>query len=297
MADAPRIGRGERRVSIFVQGMHGLGDNLHQRAIVRELLRREEVWLETPWPSVYHDLPVHVVSKGSRLRTQAKNAERERGMFEPAPRSMSRVITVRYPPAAVRGCGGVLAAMSAQCRVPVGDFSLPVPWEHGLALPDRPVLVLRPMVERREWGGNRARNPDPEAYEAIYAALRGRYFVVSVADLEPGKEWLAQSEPEADMKFHAGELDFRQLAALWKAADLVLTPSGFGAVLAQAVGTPVISVFGGYERGYSFSAGAKRTPTLAIEPIRPCDCFSHRHACQKAIDIPAALERVEAFLC
>lgn len=284
------------RPPVMVDGMHGLGDNLHQRAIVRELAKTHEVWLETPWPSVYHALPVHLVSRGSRLRTQARNARRERDRFEALPDTPMRRIEVKYPPAEVRRHGGVLAAMSAQCGVALGDFSLPVPWSHGLELPDRPILVLRPMVERAEWGGNRARNPDLAAWTAICAALRERFFVVSVADLEPDREWLAQPAPDADLVLHAGELDFQRLAALWKAADLVLTPSGFGIVLAQAVGTPVISVFGGYERGYSFSAGATRTPTLAIEPIEPCDCFSHRHKCRKAIDIPAALERVAEFV-
>jgi hypothetical protein len=41
---------------IKLASMHGMGDNLHQRAIVRRLMEQDVVYLDTPWPSVYHDL-------------------------------------------------------------------------------------------------------------------------------------------------------------------------------------------------------------------------------------------------
>lgn len=289
--------------TIHINGMHGMGDNLHQRAIVRHLARDHEVWLDTPWPSIYHDLVgarLHVVSKGSRLRTQAKNAAHEAALFDVSqPPAVARALSVSYSPSAVRQHRGVLAAMSAQCGVPVGDFRMPVPadWRHGLALPtDRPVLVVRPLVERREWSGCRNRNPDAAAYLELLASIRDRFFVVSVADLQKGEEWLAQPDIAADLTLHAGELDFRALAALWRDAALVYASPGFGVVLAQAVGTPVVAVFGGYEAGYSFSAGAAYTPTLAIDPIRPCDCFSHTHNCDKRIDLPAARQHLLDFV-
>lgn len=291
----------QHKPALFVQGMHGMGDNLHQRAIVRELLKQHEVWLETPWPSIYHDLDgLHLVTNGSRLRTQMKNARRESALFDatPVPGS-ARTLDVSYPPALVRQHRGVLAAMSAKCGVEVGDFRMPVPaeWSHGLDLPaDRPVLVFRPLVERSEWGGCRSRNPEVQAYMHLFGSIREQFFVVSVADLVPGREWLAQPPVEADLILHGGQLDFRQLAALWRDAALVMSSPGFGVVLAQAVGTPVAAVFGGYEAGYSFSAGAQHTPTLTIEPVQPCDCFSHTHSCDKRIDLPAAVQNLKEFV-
>jgi hypothetical protein len=287
---------------VVVNGMHGMGDNLHQRAVVRELMREHTVWLETPWPSIYHDIigpRLHVVSRGSTLRTQAKNAAREAALFDKATPPPGRSVAVNYPPASVRQHRGVLAAMSARCGVLVGDFRLPVPasWAHGLALPtNKPVLVVRPLVERTEWGGCRNRNPDLGAWLAVYRQLRQQFFVVSVADLVPGKEWMAHEDLRADLTLHAGELDFRQLAALWRDASLVLTAPGFGLVLSQAIGTPVVGVFGGYESGYSFSAGAAHTPTLCIEPQTPCDCFSHSHPCNKSIDLETASRRLQDFV-
>lgn len=293
----------EPRPALRIEGMHGMGDNLHQRSVVRELMKTREVWLETPWPSIYHDLAgarLHLVNKGSRLRTQAKNAVREAAAFDDsAPPPDAEVLRVSYPPALVRSRRGVLAAMSAQCGVPVGDFRMPVPadWRHGLQLPlDRPVLAFRPLVERREWSGCRSRNPDADVYLKLLAGIREHFFLISVADLQPGTEWLAHPAVDADLTLHAGELDFRALAALWRDADLVFTAPGFGVVLAQAVGTPAVAVFGGYESAYSFSAGAAHTPTLAIEPRRPCDCFRHHHACDKRTDLAAAAQRLQEFV-
>jgi hypothetical protein len=67
-------------------------------------------------------------------------------------------------------------------------------------------------------------------------------------------------------------------------------------VLAQSVGTPVVCVFGGYERAYSFSGGARFAPYLGIEPIHPRDDFRHEPHHDKSIDIPAAIDRLTAFV-
>jgi len=291
---------------LLVNGMHGLGDNLHQRAIVRELLREWDVWLETPWPCLYHDLDgLKMVGKGSRLRTQAKNVQREASRYcaTPVPAG-ARSLEVRYPPEAVRKHGSVLAAMAAQCAVEPGDFRLPVKreWiERAEALvrkwgPDRPILIVRPLVERKEWGGCRNRNPDASVYRDLFEAIRERFFVVSLADLEPGKEWLSGDALPADVSLHAGELDVEVMAGLFSLAAAVYTAPGFAVILAQAVGVPVVSVFGGYESSASFSAGAAFSPFLGLDPVRPCQCFSHVHNCDKRMDLDIARERMREFL-
>jgi ADP-heptose:LPS heptosyltransferase len=292
--------------ALFIEGMHGLGDNLHQRAVVKELARRHDVWLETPWACLYHDMPeIHLVCKGSKLRTQAKNVERESDRFckDDVPSNATR-LRVHYKPDMVRKHRSVLAAMSAQCGVKPGDFRLPVPsaWaERAKDLlrhlkPDRPIMIYRPLVERAEWGACRNRNPDPQVYAELFHAIRDRYFVISVADLEPAKEWMVGERVQADAEFHAGELDVELLAALVKEAGLVFTSPGFALVLAQAVGTPVVGIFGGYEHSGSFAAGARFTPTLGIDTVRPCQCFSHTHRCDKRIDVDGARRRLMEFI-
>ena len=295
---------------ILIEGMQGLGDNLHQRAVVRAFLRDRDVCLKTSWPAVYHDLVgprLQLIRSLSMLRTQAKNERREADRFfqGSAPANLPSM-RVWYPPQAVRQHGAVLSAMLAQCGLPPddNDFRLPVPaaWREAAraVLParpaGRPILIYRPLVERREWGGCAARNPDHRAYGALYAALRDRFFVVSVADLVDGVEWMVGERVTADLELPRGELAFEALAGLFAQAAMVFAAPGFAVPLAQSVGTPVVCVFGGYENARSFSAGARFAPYLGLEPIAPCDCFAHHHACNKTIDLAASISKLSEFL-
>lgn len=296
--------------AIAVQGMQGLGDNLHQRAIVRQLMERGPVFLETPWPSVYHDLVgerLWLVPRPSSLRTQAKNAAREASRYTATvlPRG-ARPIRVWYTGAQVRQFGSIFAAMvhSVGCSMETADFRLPVPdaWLRAIDerlhqwAPTKPIMLYRPLVERTEWEGCAGRNPDFKAYSEIFRAIRDRFFVVSVADLVPGKEWIAGHFEVPDVALHKGELTFELLAALAARAGLVFASAGFAPLLAQAVGTPTICVFGGHESSMTIKDGAKFAPTLGIDPIEPCDCFDHYHKHKKSIDIPAAIARAVTFV-
>ena len=291
---------------LHVSGMHGLGDNLHERAIVRALMLRGSVQLETPWPSVFHDLVgprLRLTSKGSSLRTQRKNVARETSRFVPA-RSSGSVLKVWYTPDEVRRCGSFLAAMAANCGVTVAphDFSLSIPAEwHARAArwidrwaPTRPLMIYRPLVERTEWPGCASRNPDHAAYAELLRGIRDRFFVVSVADLERGKEWSVGTDIQADAECHAGELEFETLAALTARAGLVYCSPGFALVLAQAVGTPLAAVFGGHEAARFYDHGDPRHHF--VQPIIPCECFDKRHACQKQIDLPRAQRQLGEFI-
>lgn len=291
-----------------IEGLHGLGDNIHQRVIVRHFLEQGfEVWLETPWPCIYHDMVgecLHLIDSHSRLRTQAKNATRERGKYSRPPPAGFVRHRVTYSPADVRKHGSVLAAMLASSRIMPSnwDLTLPVPvaWHAKAAAllafhrTTKPVLIVRPLVERTEWSGCRARNPDHTAYALIYQSLRDQFFVVSVADTELRREWLAAQPLRYDVAFHKGELDIETLIAMFARAALIYTSPGFAVPLAQAVSTPVICVFGGYENSRSFSAVP--SAYLGIDPIKPCDNFSHAVVWDKTIDLPRAYSNVRRFI-
>lgn len=281
-----------------VEGMLGLGDNLHQRAVIRHLAQLHQVWLETPWPQVFHDLPVRCVPRVSRLRTQTKNARRSQ--FASAPPSGGLRQRIWYTHDGIRKHGGFLAAMCAEAGVPKGDFSLPIPavWHEQAQAwldrwhPDRPLMLYRPLVERTEWVGCQARNPDPEAYAALARSVRDRFFCVSVADLAPRVEWTVSAPIGADVECHAGELPFEVLAALAARAGLVWCSPGFMLVLAQAVRAPLVGVFGGHEAPRFYDHGYSENLFIG----RGCDCFSKSHSCDKSIDLDAASARLETFL-
>ncbi len=298
---------------LHVVGMHGLGDNLHQRAVIKQLMAQHEaVWLETSWPSVYHDLVaqgLHLIRRPVQLRTQTKNAEREVAKFDsdgPPPRTPSIQIMYHGAEVARSPSDTILEAMCNLARVSYedADFSLPIPqtWREALypLLPfgwdnGKPLLIYRPLTERPEWRGGATRNADPDCYTRLFAKIRDRFFVVSVADLEAGREWLLGPVLKPDVVFHKGELVFEQLAALFSVADMVYCSSGFGPILAQAVGTPVISIVGGYH-----SWKAQRPPPLMAQDMLGIDPAQRLPkwgmSGNKTFDVTAALDQVDDFL-
>ena len=151
-------------------------------------------------------------------------------------------------------------------------------------------------MNRKEWTGGLTRNPDEPQYAELYEMLRERFFVVSVADLVANVEWTVGPASRADVCFHRGELDVETLFGLAKRSALMFGAPGFITVMGQAVGTPTITIFGGYEDASSFSSGARFSPWLPIEPIRPCPCFTHSHKCRKRLDMPLAKKRIFDFL-
>ncbi|MEO8713955.1 MAG: hypothetical protein ABI369_02985, partial [Acetobacteraceae bacterium] len=293
---------------LLVHGMMGLGDNVHQRAIIRQLMERNEVWLETVWPSLYHDLVpagLHLISGRTELRTQRKNAAREAALFsrgEP-PRGCASV-RISYDMALTRRVG-VLPAMMASCGcdAATADFALPIPaaWRAKAARwlkrwkPTKPLMIYRPLIERTEWIGCPARNPDHRAYARLFDEIGHEFFVVSVADLMPGVEWAVGTEVATDAQCHAGELDIETLAALMSEAALVFCSPGFALVLGQAVGTRMVCVFGGFEGARHHVPSALYAPFLGIDPVRVCGCFRIDHACDKTINLDAALPRLRRF--
>jgi hypothetical protein len=300
--------------SIYIEGMHGLGDSIHERAIVRALIAKGyTVWLEASWPAAFHDLigpNLHLVAKQMPLRTCTMNAMRNTEF-----RHLEQ--GVRMPPGSPRfkmmyqgrhvGNGPILKAMFAVAGMPEAyesaDYRLPIPPEWFGMLPDclksteKPICVYRPLTARPEWRGGSLRNANVDDYAEIFASIRDKYTVVSVSYLDPQEEWIVGPRLRADFTFNNGELVFEQLAALFSRAAMVYTSSGMGAVLAPAVGTPCICIQGGYEPASWHQDGAKFAPFLGIDTLKPCICASSSctQNCTKKIDVPKAIAAVREF--
>jgi len=296
---------------LLVNGMMGLGDGVYQRAIIRQLLPHYTVFLKTPWPAIYHDMPAVTLvdPQQTGLRTQLKNAQREQAKYRPLPPGVTQSMRIWYTRTGIQKYGSLPAAQVGHasetfpiCRVGGADFRLPVPaqWQERaraiVGQTTKPLLVYRPLTVRTEWGSAGQRNPDADAYAQLLAAIRDRYFVVSVADLEDGKEWLVGPSVQADLELHGGQLDVEALVGLFSIAGLVFAAPGFAIAMAQAVGVPSVIVFGGHESSASYCRATTLAPALLIDPIRPCDCFHAGHACDKRIDVPVARQRLIEFV-
>lgn len=302
---------------LLIHGMHGMGDCLHSRAVVRLLMQKWEVWLQSSWYSLFDGLTqdgLHVVYSGTSLRTQTKNAKRERHLFDktPIPNGV-RSITIRYTGGQVRDLPShtVLEAMCKTVGVdfhdPALDFRFnPVPQAWLTAAdeliaqwkPTKPLLIYRPLTIRPEWRGGESRNAEQGAYRNLFAEIRDRFFVVSIADLVEGHEWMAGQKLKADVEVHDGSIPFETLAGVFARANLIYCSGGFAAILAQAVSAPVISIIGRYENALATSYGAKFSPYLGIDPPSACTCMisTCRNVCSKVIDLPPAKDKVNQFV-
>lgn len=268
------------RRPVVVEGMYGLGDSIYQRAFLKNM---PGAYVVTPWPELYADLEVKPVRPQTRLRTQAKNAVRSRITWHTPPADATRM-RIGYSPRDL-AAGSILDAMQRQFGVEAGGYDLPR--ERSPLRVGRPVAIVRPVTERAEWH-NSARNPLPEYVSLAARELRRRgYYVVSVADLEPGKEWLVGQPPPADMTLHAGQWTVRQLLGAVQAADVVVGGVGWVVPACIAAGTPLYVIHGG--QGGHNQRSKITAPWMDLskvgwaEPDEMCMCTDMRHNCNKEI--------------
>lgn len=284
------------RPAIVVNGMAGLGDNLFQRPFVRELARSHEVYLRTPWPQLYSDLAhVHPLRSETRLRTQAKNEQAHAEEFEQLDgkrvrdlqRSGAQQRTVSYIRALQRRASIWEGLAETFGCSPRGGLDLPPLPELPVSLPQsRPMCLVRPVSVRHEWT-NTARNPEAQQVAEVARWLREEegMVVVSVADLASAAEFAVPPLPEADYRFHRGELDALQLLALVKASAAVVGGVGWIVPAAIAARVPAFFLLGGQ--------GGHNAPEVITDPSMPldligwgvpdafCRCTAMRHECRK----------------
>lgn len=266
---------------IFIDGMQGLGDSIYQRAFVKQLPPGS--FIKTAWPEIYQDLPVFTVRSETTLRTQRKNEDSSRADWQPLPDSYD-TRRIFYGPAELER-GSIIDAMRECFHTEPGQFDLPS-FHAGQSYSDKPVAVIRPATVRSEWRSD-SRNPDPDYLVQASRILRRNFFVISVADLEEGKEWLVGEKPEADLYLHSGELNLCSLLSLVESAAVIVTPVGWALPAAICYQTPVFVVAGG--RGAHNAPDVVTDHTMNLKnvgwavPDNYCRCHQWDHQCDKRI--------------
>lgn len=257
---------------ININSMRGLGDNIYQRAFVKAL--PGPVYIDTPWPELYRDLPdIHFVKPDTKLRTQSKNVARQTA-WQVRPRH-ARNMTIRYD------SNGIIRGMRMAFGAEHAGFDLP---DFGPSPVAGKYVVVRPVTVRAEWRAD-TRNPDPRYIQEAAANAHARGFkVVSVADLEDGKEWMVGAGPWADVEYHRGELDVVQLMALIQGASAVIGGIGWIVPACLAAKVPAWVVCGGQG---GFNAPELICPpgssvTFSV-PDNFCRCKLKEHNCDKRI--------------
>ena len=260
---------------MLIRGMAGLGDCIYQRAFIRQL--KGTVYLETPWPELYQDIPhVRCIKPTAQLRTQAKNIGRQ-GHWATVPPAQSTVV-VRY------GGAGIFNGMRSCFRVQPVALDLP---NFGPPPMPAPYVLVRPVTVRSEWRAD-ARNPKAIYVAAAAAEMRRRgYRVVSVADLAPGQEWAVEPLPPADLCFHQGELPVDQLLALLQGAAAVIGGIGWivpAAIAAQVPAWIVCGGQGGFNHPRLITDSSQDLSRIEFAlPDDFCLCTERAHSCDKRI--------------
>jgi len=267
--------------AMLIDGMQGLGDNLYQRAILREVVKVRQVYLMTPWPQLYSDLPVRCVKSQTLLRTQAKNLLRPSTVWCKPPPLIDRRrwhYSIRH--------GTMLQALCDDLGMyfQTVDFSGP-PVEK---VNRKPYIVVRPVTQRIEWKSE-SRGPKPEYLVRAVEALRQQYKIVSIADIQPPYETAVEPLPYADETYNKGELSVEQLLALVAGATAVVGGVGFIVPMSIAYQVPLLLIYG----GCLAHNGPQRILDPRIDtrkiyqvlPDNPCMCNRSDHKCVKTISV------------
>ena len=272
---------------LFIRAMYGLGDQVYQRPFIQAQAELRTVYVTTPYPELYEDLPnvVPVRPEKMQLRCQAKHLARLDGVrWGMVPKLHDRA----YFSYALRRDGTILEELEKYVGLGGRPFRFDLPDFGGSPVrTSRPVAVLRPVTCRKEWE-NRARAPKPEyVAQAALVLHHAGFHVVAVADIDPPAEWLEGELPRADQYFMRGELPARELLALIQHAAVVVGGSGFIVPAAIAAGTPLVVISGG--QGGHNAPGRLTDPrmdltrTRFVMPDRFCMCTKKAHACDKQI--------------
>ncbi|MEA1064729.1 hypothetical protein [Erwinia sp. HR93] len=286
---------------IFFQGMEGIGDNINQRAFIKALAEQgNEIWLRTPLPEIYAGIPnVHFVRANTKLRTQRKNEQRTKIKYEPLPFSTFTRKRIFYGNQHLKN-GSVFDAMESQFGIAPAQMDLPSFSLPDIGLPaDKPIAVVRPTIERTEWH-NASRGPLNIYIDEAARMLAARgYHVVSIADCEPGQEWIPDIEPFAHQKLHNGELTITQMLALVERADIVVTGACVIFHAAMAYGKPMICIQGGnggnnHHTKITDLRCSDLSRALFVYPDNYCHCQEMLHHCDKRISDLA--EKITPFI-
>lgn len=270
---------------LHLWGRTGLGDTIYLRPVARAASKRfDEVYVSTAWPELFSDMPVHCVRSGSGLRCQTKNADKRANRFVELPSGVQGR-ELKYGWKELRK-SNIMVQMERDAGVVCSPLRFDLP-----PLPHSPVqgkyAVVRPVSIREDWP-NPGRNPLPEYIGRAASILKeSGWTVVSVGDLEDGKENLVGEPIPADIRYERGELDTLDLLALIQNAGVVVGGVGFIVPAVVATQTPAVIVGGG--QGACNSPKAVLDPRMDasrvrwIMPDQYCRCRKKRHNCNKTI--------------
>lgn len=284
---------------VVITGMKGLGDNIYQIPIVKHFAKTRKVYLATPWPQLFSEIPgISFISPETKLRTQVKNMELSKGVYEAPPEGPVLNVRLNYAKFQKRGWP-IHKSLVMSC--PTLQFT---GFNYHLKLRERTqargnYIVIRPPTIRSEWPAP-SRNPKMLYIQQLTYHLTARGFeTIVLADIDPPAEVYDGPPLRGASKYIVnGELNVTEVLDLIYNAKLVIGGVGFIAPMCIALGTPALIIHGG--------AGGWNAPEIVdcpgegklthVLPIHYCKCQKHAHRCRKEIDQKHMVEQLNTVL-
>lgn len=270
-----------KKEKLHIETFAGFGDCIYSRGIIRELCKTYEIYIETPLPDMFRDLPVNFIYTTTKYRTQSKIKPSNKIKFVNLPENIKK-IKLHYDHDLASST--VMTMLLKQCELPLDtkltwdlpDFSDELK-EANIQIPkDKKLAIVRPATIRAEWKVI-TRPPNPQyLYWASHALMEYGYHVISVADLEPDVEWLHMGQDVvANKKLYKGELPMYALLELMKQAEVVVGGSGFIVPAAISANTNLFIIFGGrmlYDSPHKIIPVHTKSLVNWAMPANPCRC-------------------------
>lgn len=303
---------------ILVISMQGLGDAFASRPTIAALIRKHgDVALATPYPEVFADLPLKIVTRhpDAVIRCARRNQEESKGYFNPYFEGVyERTIQLRY--LLEPGCKDIPTQIAESAgvldEVRWDDFFMGDGHSSGAIvrafgqLHGGPLAVFRIPTIRTEYR-NEARNPAPGLVAAAVDEIGGDFIHLNDFSTNENYEsnddlWILASRVHEIRNAKVANADFGQLSLpsmldLVARARCVVTPVGWMCWAALAYQTPVLMIWGGYASPDTILGPIRQHVDLNAKLVVPdaeCWCFNPSHECAKSIPV----ERVrEAARC
>ena len=290
---------------LYFDGAMGLGDNLFQRPVIKDLAGSyKTVYLTTALPEAYWDIPnvkfVRPGEKQLRLRTQEKLVSKTpKRTWSNPPKKTDTILWGHVGPS---GFWDIKTKYTELENKEDFDFTFPLKREwveaahellNGLHTEGKKVCIVRRPTIRKEWPCP-ARNPKPEYYQLLIDTYKNDYYFVGLADIEKGQEWFDGDITGIDKEFNKGEIPITTIFGLLKIADMTITYPSLFMISAIAVRGKCFTIFGGIaapEQVLRKNLGYKNFGYVAPEPA--CACGDMQHDCKKDILHARILERFE----
>ncbi len=276
---------------MLIRTNQGLGDCLYLRPVLR-WLPHNNLYLETPWPQVFQDMPkIQMVrAKHLHLRTQRDNVMRG---YNWADNKAEPDITLGFYDLrqySITGyyCDTILGMQPSWFD---NSMTLKTEWvDQAKRLLERAggrkIALIRPNTLRAEWPCP-ARNPKTEYLQRFIDMYKDEFYIISLANLAQHEEWYDGELKGVDWEITTG-VPAEVVMGMFSSVNIVVTSPSFWVAMGLALNTNMVVVYGAHEPHYAIND--RRLPQqncTVVEPT-PFDlCSKDNPKAYKSINIKA----------